>query len=118
MQVHDARPNKVDPSLDTHGFTFCEDKGIGIKTVEAIRQRDSIFVSENYCPVVEALLKKGIGRFQNCLIRSHVPQEEFRTLAEREPPRSIVSSMYFAYIYFANAAIGLLWGPLNLSITI
>jgi hypothetical protein len=85
VQVHDARPNKVDFTLDTHGFTFCEDEGIDTMTVEAIRQRDTIFVTEKYYPIVEALLKKELGA-SRIVIFDHTYRRKNPTLSPSENP--------------------------------
>ncbi|KAF2789638.1 methyltransferase [Melanomma pulvis-pyrius CBS 109.77] len=61
VQVHDARPEMDQFSLDTHGFAFHRDDGINGEIVEAIREKNKTLVEEEYYPQISNLVKRKTG---------------------------------------------------------
>ena len=94
IHVADARPNKDEFNLDTHGFAFHQDSHITEEILEVLRKNDKEFVVKEYYPMVEDLVKEKTGA-SKVVVFDHTIRRRDRKLAGsnpngREQPASLV----------------------------
>jgi hypothetical protein len=85
VKVQNARPQKQDFNLDTHGFAFHEDDIISAAVVEAVREKNKAMIEDKYYPQVERLVKKETGATR-VIIFDHTYRKRDTTLGVNENP--------------------------------
>lgn len=95
VQITDARPNKSEFNIDTHGFAYHDDSTITPEILEMLRANDKAKVVNDYYPMVEALVKEKTGA-SKVVIFDHTIRRRDPTLSKgdnpngREQPASLV----------------------------
>jgi hypothetical protein len=100
VEIHNARPEMNAFKLDTHGFAFYQDNGIGSDIVDAIRIKDKAFVEKRYYSQISDLVKQKTGAskvviFDHTYRRRDLSLRPDENLNGREQPATLVSAKCF-----------------------
>ncbi|OCL06614.1 methyltransferase [Glonium stellatum] len=85
VQIADARPQKDEFQLDTHGFAFHGDDTLPEDVLRAIRSKDNNFVADEYYPIVERLITQKTGATR-VVIFDHTYRKKDPALNLKENP--------------------------------
>lgn len=99
VKIIDARPNKDDFNIDTHGFAYHNDPYITQEVLEILRANDKTTVAREYYPLVETLVMEKTGA-SKVVIFDHTLRRRDPSLAKtdnpsgREQPASLVRDFF------------------------
>ncbi|KAK8092445.1 S-adenosyl-L-methionine-dependent methyltransferase, partial [Apiospora kogelbergensis] len=85
VKITDARPNKGEYTIDTHGFAYHDDPYIDEATLEVLRANDKAEVSDKYYPMVERLVKEKTGATK-VVVFDHTLRRRQPALAKTDNP--------------------------------
>lgn len=104
VKITDARPNKHEFDVNTHGFAYFDDPSITEEILEILRANDKPRVTKEYYPLVEKLVKDKTGATR-VFIFDHTVRRRDPSLSPkdnpngREQPASLVR---FSQVYSAS----------------
>jgi len=96
VEITDARLNKENFKLDTHGFAWYKDTNLSAPVLEAIRSKDKDSVIDAYYPLVEDLVKRATGATRTIVFdhtyRKRNPELDMKENPNgKEQPATVVS---------------------------
>lgn len=98
VEITDARPNKRDFNITTHGFAYHDDPDMTEELLQILRSNDKAAVAKLYYPAVERLVKEKTGA-SRVVIFDHTLRRRDPALAKtdnangREQPASLVCTI-------------------------
>lgn len=85
VKITDARPNKGEYTIDTHGFAYHDDPYVDEAVLEVLRANDKAEVSDRYYPMVERLVKEKTGATK-VVVFDHTLRRRQPALAKTDNP--------------------------------